>query len=114
LATAAFERVALFLDTCCSSAATFALVVAMLELICDSWYCAWSYCWLSADIWFWAWVSCASMAAALALASEMASPATGRAAMNTVLVNTETTVNAGIPTRRSTRAPLGDRGAEWW
>ena len=104
----------MFLATCCWSAATLALVVAMLELICDSWYCAWSYCWLSADIWFWAWVSCASMAAALALASEMASPAAGRAAMNTVLVNTETTVNAGIPTRRSTRALLGDRGVEWW
>jgi hypothetical protein len=54
------------------------------------------------------------MAAALALASEMASPAAGRAAMNTVLVNTETMVNAGIPTRWSTRALLGDRGADGW
>jgi hypothetical protein len=31
-----------------------------------------------------------------------------------VLVNTETTVSAGIPTRRSTRALQGDRGVEWW
>jgi hypothetical protein len=54
------------------------------------------------------------MAAALALATEMASPAAGRATTNTVLVNTETTVNAGIPTRWSTRALLGDRGVEWW
>ncbi len=102
------------LATCDSSAATLALVVAMLELICDRWYCAASYCWLSADIWSCAWVSCASIAAALALALAMASPAAGRATMNTVLVNTETTVNAGIPTRWSRRALLGDRGVEWW
>ena len=53
------------------------------------------------------------MAAALALASEMASPAAGRAKPNTVLDNTVTTVNAGIPTRWSTRVLLGDRGVEW-
>ena len=72
-----------------------------------------SYCWLRADISFWAWVSCDSIAGALALASEMASPPAGRAKPTTVLDNTVTTVNAGIPTRWSTCAPLEDRGVEW-
>ena len=52
------------------------------------------------------------MAAAFALASEMASPAAGRAKPNTVLDNTVTTVNAGIPTRWSAERS-GDRGVEW-
>ena len=99
--------------TCDSSAEMFALVVAMFELICVRWYWAASYCWLNADISFCAWLSCDSMAAALALASEMASPAAGRAKPSTVLANTVTTVNAGMPTRWSTCALLGDRGVEW-
>ena len=57
--------------------------------------------------------SCAAMAAALALASEMASPAAGRASPSTVLDNTVTTANVGVPTRRSILVPLEDRGVEW-
>ena len=113
MATAALASVALSFPTFCWSVVMLALVDAMLELICDNWTWAASYCWLSADISFCAWVSWDSMAAALALASEMASPAAGRAKPTTVLANTVTTVNAGIPTRWSTRALRGDRGVEW-
>ena len=85
----------------------------MLELICVRWYCAASYCWLKADIWFWAWVSWASMAAALALASEMASPAAGRAATNTVLDQHCDNGQRGDPDPLEHTRLLGDRGVEW-
>src|ERR1700685_1520503 len=90
-----------------------ACVAAMLEVICDRWYFAASYCWLNADISSWAWESCPSMAAALALASEMASPAAGRAKANTVPDNTVTTANTGTATRWDTEMLLVDRGVEW-
>ena len=96
------------------SAAMLAFVVAMFELIWPRWNFASSYCWLSADISFCAWVSCDSIAAALALASEIASPAAGRAKPSTVLANTVTTVNAGTPTRWSNLLLRDDRGAEWF
>ena len=67
----------------------------------------------SADISFWACESWDSIAAAFALASEIWSPATGRAEPSTVLDNTVTTVNAGTPTRWSNLALLEDRGVEW-
>ena len=85
MSTAALASVLLSSETFCSSEAMVALVVSMFELICDRWYLAWSYCWLSADISFWACCSDDSMAAAFALASEMASPAAGRVRPNTVL-----------------------------
>ena len=113
MSTAALASVLLSSDTFCSSEAMVALVVSMLELICDRWYLAWSYCWLSADISFWACWSDDSMAAAFALASEMASPAAGRVRPNTVLDNTVTTARAGTATRWSTEVLRPDRGVEW-
>ena len=90
-----------------------ACVVAMLEVICERWYFASSYCWLRADISFWAWASCDSMAAALALASEMDHRPPDAPERSTVPDNTVTTANTGTAIRWSTEMLLAGRGVEW-